>query len=62
MDSKELVKIAVKALEDKKAHNIKILDIKEISSVGDYFVVALSVMSNSFSEEDDNIGVLIRKE
>lgn len=29
---------------------------------GDYFVVALSVTSNSFSEEDDNIGILIRKE
>ena len=29
---------------------------------GDYFVVALSVMPNSFSKEDDNIGILIRKE
>lgn len=29
---------------------------------GDYYVVALSVMSNSFSEEDNNIGILIRKE
>lgn len=29
---------------------------------GDYFVVALSIMQNSFFEEDNNIGILIRKE
>lgn len=62
MDSKELVKIAVKALEDKKAHNIKILDIKEISSVGDYFVVADGSNRNQVQAMCDNVEEYMSKE
>lgn len=40
MNSKELLKIIYNALEDKKAHDIRIIDIHEISTMGDYFVVA----------------------
>ena len=40
MTAKEYVKIAYDALLDKKAHNIRIIDIKEISTVGDYMIVA----------------------
>lgn len=37
---KELVKTAIKALEDKKAENIRVIDIREISTLADYFIIA----------------------
>ncbi len=39
MESLEVVKIAVEAMRDKKAENIKVIDISEISVLGDYFVI-----------------------
>ena len=36
----EKVKLAVAALEDKKATDIKILDISEVSVIADYFIIA----------------------
>lgn len=38
--SDEIVKFAVKAMEDKKAEDIKVIRIGEVSSVADYFVIA----------------------
>ena len=35
-----MVKLAVEALEDKKAEDIKIIDIREISVLADYFIIA----------------------
>lgn len=40
MDIKEKVGIAVKALDDKKAVDIKVIDVTEVSSLADYFIVA----------------------
>lgn len=40
MNSNEIVKTAVKTLEDKKGEDITILDIRELTSLGDYFVIA----------------------
>ena len=37
---KEMVRIACKALDDKKAKDIKIIDIHEVSVIADYFVIA----------------------
>lgn len=39
MKSKELLNVAVKAADDKKAENIIILDMKGISLIADYFVI-----------------------
>lgn len=38
--TKELVKTALSALDNKKAEDIKILDISEISTIADYFIIA----------------------
>ena len=38
--SDEIVKLAVKAMDDKKAEDIKVIRIGEVSSVADYFVIA----------------------
>lgn len=40
MTSLEKAKLAMKALEDKKATNIELLDVSKQTSLGDYFVVA----------------------
>ena len=40
MVSKELIKDIVVALDEKKANNIRIIDISDISEVGDYFIIA----------------------
>ena len=38
--SKEIAKLACEALADKKADDIKVIDISEVSSLADYFVIA----------------------
>lgn len=40
MDIKEKVGIAVRALDNKKAVDIKVIDVAEVSSLTDYFIVA----------------------
>ena len=39
MNSHEMTKTAVKALDSKKAEDIKVLDIKHLSVIADYFVI-----------------------
>lgn len=38
--SKEMAKTAIAALEDKKAEDIKVIDISEVSVIADYFIIA----------------------
>lgn len=40
MTSNELVKIAYNALDEKKGINISVIDISEISTIADYFIIA----------------------
>ncbi len=40
MNANELAKRIVSALEDKKAEDIKIIDISHISVIADYFIIA----------------------
>lgn len=40
MDIKEKVKLVVNSLDEKKAEDIKVIDISGISSIGDYFIIA----------------------
>lgn len=40
MNSKEMAHLAVMALEEKKAENIEIIDISEVSVIADYFIIA----------------------
>ena len=38
--SREMAKIAVDALEAKKGEDVRVIDISEVSSLGDYFIIA----------------------
>jgi len=53
MTSKEYCKIAVAALEDRKAEDVKIIDIREISPVADYFVIATGTNQNQIQAMRD---------
>ncbi|MBP3326309.1 MAG: ribosome silencing factor [Coprococcus sp.] len=60
-NSKEMVKTAYEALSDKKAFNIKILDIKEISTVADYFIIADGTNKNQVQAMCDNVEDFMQK-
>jgi len=53
--SKEALKLIYNALEDKKAMDIKIIRIEEISSLGDYFVIASGSNNNQVQAMSDNV-------
>ena len=55
MNSKELTKIAVKALEDKKGEDIKIIDIHEVSVLADYFIIADGANQNQLQAMCDAV-------
>ena len=38
-NSKDLCKMAISALEDKKAEDVSIIDISEVSVIADYFII-----------------------
>lgn len=38
--SKEMARLAIGAFEDKKAEDIKVIDISEVSVIADYFIIA----------------------
>ncbi len=62
MNSKEMVKTAVKALDDKKANDIRIIDIKDISSMGDFLVVCDGSNRNQVQAMCDNVEEFMHKE
>ena len=53
--SKEMVKLAVKALEDKKGEDIKIIDIQNESVLADYFIIAGGANPNQVQAMADNV-------
>ncbi len=55
MDSKEAVSIAIAAMEDKKASDIRVIDIEGISTLGDYFVIASGSNINQVHAITDNV-------
>lgn len=61
MTSKELAKIAVQALEDKKGEDIKVIDISEISVLADYFIIAGGNNRSQIQAMADNVDELIGK-
>ena len=59
--SQEYCKIAVAALEDRKAEDVKIIDIREISPVADYFVIADGTNQNQIQAMRDAVDEALYK-
>ena len=68
MNTKEIALLAIDALEDKKAEDIRIIDISEISTIADYFIIAdgsnksqIQAMADNVSERLGRAGVTVRQ-
>lgn len=68
MNSNEIAKLAITALEDKKAEDIKVIDISEVSVIADYFIIAngtnrsqIQTLSDHVEETLGKAGVLLKQ-
>ena len=52
---KMMAQIACKAIDDKKGQDIKIIDIRNVSVIADYFVIASGTNSNQVQAIVDNV-------
>lgn len=53
--SKEMARLAYQAMEDKKARDIRIINISEISVLADYFLIASGSNKNQVQAMVDNV-------
>ena len=59
--SLHMVKLAKAALEDKKAQNVKIIDIRNISVLADYFIIADGSNPNQVQAMADSVEEILGK-
>ncbi len=66
--SKEMAKLAIDALEDKKAEEIRIIDIADVSILADYFIIAegsnrsqIQALTNSVEEKLGRAGYEVKQ-
>lgn len=59
--SKEMAKIVINALEEKKAEEIRAIDISEISVIADYFIIANGSNRNQVQALADNVDEMLQK-
>ena len=55
MNSKEIARMACEAMEDKKAQDIKIIEIGNISTLADYFIIASGTNRSQVQAMADNV-------
>lgn len=60
-DSKTLAKVAYDALDEKKGIDIKVIDIKEVSPIADYFVIASAANENQIEAMKDEVDEKLHK-
>lgn len=62
MNSFEIATKAALILDDRKAQNIKVLNIGEISSLADYFVIATGTSSTQVQSLADGVEVKLKEQ
>lgn len=55
MNSNKIAKLAITALEDKKAEEIKVIDISDVSVIADYFIIANGTNRNQIQTLSDHV-------
>ena len=55
MNSTEITRLAIRALEEKKAENIEVIDISEVSVIADYFIIANGTNHNQNQALADSV-------
>jgi ribosome-associated protein len=53
--AKEMAKIAFRALDEKKGEDIRIIDISQVSTVADYFIIAHGNSTSQVNALVDNV-------
>ena len=53
--SKEMAKLVIDALEDKKAIDVRVIDIQDVSVIADYFIIASGANTNQVQALADNV-------
>jgi len=61
MTAKEIAGLICTALEEKKAEDIKVLNIEEISIMADYFIIASGTNQNQVHALVDSVELLLKK-
>lgn len=61
-NSKEMVKTAVAALQDKKGEDIRVIDISGVTVIADYFIIASGSNPNQVQALTDNVEEQMYKE
>lgn len=54
-DSKEMARLVIQALEEKKAEDISLIDISEVSVLADYFIIANGSNRNQIQAMTDQV-------
>lgn len=60
-DSRKMATIAVEALQDKKAIDLKVIDIKDVSVMADYFIIVSGSNKNQVQALADNAEEMLGK-
>lgn len=65
---KEMAALAIEALEDKKAEDIRVIDISQVSVIADYFIIAngtnksqIQTLSDAVEEKLGREGYLLKQ-
>ena len=59
--SKEMARLACDALEDKKAIDIKVIDIEKITTLADYFIITSGSNRSQVQAMADNVEEMLTK-
>ena len=59
--SREMAKTACDALSEKKAEELRVIDISEISPIADYFIIASGSNANQVQAMTDNVEEVMGK-
>lgn len=59
--SAEMARLVIAALEDKKAEDIRVIDISEISVIADYFIIAGGTNRSQIQALSDNVNEKLAK-
>ncbi|MDO5403648.1 MAG: ribosome silencing factor [Eubacteriales bacterium] len=61
LTSKEMAKIIVESLKDKKGEDIRVIDISKVSVIADYFIIASGSNTNQIQALVDNVDEQLHK-
>ncbi|MFI3207279.1 MAG: ribosome silencing factor [Clostridia bacterium] len=62
MTTLEQAKKIVEILDEMKAHDLKLLKIDEISSLGDYFVISTGTSSTAVQAQSDKVEIKMKEQ